>query len=149
MPKRRKPANWNVRREVNEYRNIRARPEKLGTPERFPDDGSYQAESDVARLQESERFMYARAEGDFIPLSYAPTKSSWPANGFDHRRTVAAGYDADRGLLRVQFFTDGAIYDYGTVVPVPQYVAYQFRDTQSPGRFINSTLEAYGYERIG
>lgn len=149
MAKRRKPATFNVRGEVRRYTNPKARPEKMGTPDRFPDDGSYNAEGDITRLQESERFSQAQAEGDFIPLTYYPTKSSWPANGYDHRRTIAAGYDRTRGIVRVQFFTDNATYDYGTMAPVPPYIAYQFRSTQSPGRFINSTLEGYGYERVG
>jgi hypothetical protein len=87
-------------------------------------------------------------DNTFIPLTYAPTKTSWPANGWDHRRTVAAGYDRQRGLLRIEFYTDGSIYDYGTTRKVPSVVAEQFRLTQSPGRFINSTLESYGYTRI-
>lgn len=87
-------------------------------------------------------------DSDFIPLTYDPTKTSWPANGWDHRRTIAAGYDASRGILRVKFFTDGAVYDYGVSEPVPRGVAYNFRLTQSPGRFINSTLEAYGYQKV-
>jgi hypothetical protein len=106
------------------------------------------SESDVAAIQESERFMQERSQGDFIPLTYYPTKTSWPANGHDHRRTIAAGYDRNSGVVRIQFFTDNATYDYGTMTPIPPYVAFQFRQTQSPGRFINSTLEAYGYERI-
>lgn len=102
----------------------------------------------VENIQESERFSWEQAQGDFIPLTYSPTKTSWPANGWDHRRTRAAGYDRARGILRVEFFTDGAVYDYGVATPVPPYVAYQFRLTESPGRFINSTLESYGYTRI-
>lgn len=148
MSRRRKPATWNVRAEVDKYTDRKARPEKMGTPERFPDDGSYSAERDVTNLQESERFMQEEGQGDFIPLTYYPTKSSWPANGWDHRRTVAAGYDRTQGILRIEFFTDGAVYDYGTGTPVPPYVAFQFRQSQSPGRFINSTLEAFGYERV-
>lgn len=105
-------------------------------------------ENDVANIQESERFSWEQGQGDFIPLTYDPTKTSWPSNGWDHRRTSAAGYDRSRGILRVEFFTDGAVYDYGTKIPVPPYVAYQFRNTQSPGKFINSTLESYGYTRI-
>ena len=50
----------------------------MGTPSRFPDDGTYNAERDITRLQESERFMQSQGQGDFIPLDYYPTKSSWP-----------------------------------------------------------------------
>lgn len=95
-------------------------------------------------------------QGDFIPLTYYPTKTSWPGNGFDHRRTIAAGYSRSKGVIRVQFYTDGSIYDYGINTPIPPMVAYQFRLTQSPGRAIHggpgwggSSLESYGYERIG
>src|SRR6185437_2208932 len=147
MPRRRKPANWDIAAERAQY-GRRSRPEKLGTPRRFPDDGSYSAETDVANLQEAERFMQEEGQGDFVPLTYAPTKSSWPANGYDHRRSVAAGYDRAQGIIRIEFFTDGAVYDYGVMTPISPYIAYQFRQTQSPGRFINSTLEGYGYERI-
>jgi hypothetical protein len=146
--KKRVKISHDVKREIRKYSDRTARPKKMGTPEGEPDDGSYSAEGDITRLQESERFSWQEAQGDFIPLSYAPTKSSWPANGWDHRRTTAAGYDRSTGILRIEFFTDGAIYDYGTLAPVPPYVAYQFRQTQSPGRFINSTLETYGYSRI-
>jgi hypothetical protein len=88
------------------------------------------------------------AQGDFIPLTYDPTKTSWPANGWDHRRTVAAGYSEDQGILRVKFFTDGAVYDYGTEHRIPPSVAKSFRLTQSPGRYINDVLENYGYLKV-
>lgn len=105
---------------------------------------------------EAKRFNRQDADqGDFIPLTYAPTKTSWPGNEFDHRRTVAAGYSRTRGIIRVQFFTDGSVYDYGTATPIPPKVAYQFRLTQSPGRAIHAgpgwsgdALEQYGYERV-
>ncbi len=105
-------------------------------------------ENPTARIQEAERFSYEQGQGDFIPLTYDPTKTSWPGNGWDHRRTVAAGYDRKNGIIRIEFYTDGSVYDYGTITPVPPFIAYQFRATQSPGRYINSTLESYGYERI-
>lgn len=109
----------------------------------------------VENIQESERFSWSNPDAwpenlpeGFIPLTYSPTKTSWPGNGWDHRRTIAAGYNRETGILRVQFFTDKAVYDYGTATPVPPYVAYQFRLAKSPGRFINSTLESYGYTRL-
>jgi KTSC domain len=88
------------------------------------------------------------AQGDFIPLTYAPTKTAFPGNGWDHRRTIAAGYSVSQGILRVKFYTDGAIYDYGIDQRVPPAIAKAFRLAQSPGRFINTTLEDYGYTRI-
>ena len=139
----RKAVNWNIKKDIQGAKNCSSA--KYRGAQRDP---NVPTESDVASLQESERFMQEQGQGDFIPFTYDPTKSSWPANGYDHRRTVAAGYDRNTGILRVKFFTDGAEYDYGTDSPVPPYVAFQFRQTQSPGRFINSTLETYGYERI-
>jgi hypothetical protein len=140
---RRKPATWNIQKEIRDVKN---RPSAKYRKAQF--DPDVPAESDVASLQESERFMFEQGRGDFIPFTYDPTKTSWPANGHDHRRTVAAGYDRNQGIIKVKFFTDGAEYYYGTDSPIPPYVAFQFRQTQSPGRFINSTLESYGYERI-
>ena len=94
-------------------------------------------------------------QGDFIPLTYDPTKTSWPANGFDHRRTRSAGYDRNRGIIRIKFFTDNSVYDYGVDKPIPPRVAYQFRLTQSPGRAVHAgpgwggmALESYGYEKV-
>lgn len=132
-----------VQREIRQVRNRKSLP-NVGRQI----NPAVPSESSAASLQEGERFSWESAQGDFIPLTYYPTKTSWPANGHDHRRTIAAGYDRNSGVLRIQFFTNNATYDYGTVSPVPPFVAYQFRVTQSPGKFINSTLESYGYERI-
>lgn len=87
-------------------------------------------------------------DSDFTPLTYDPTNTTWPENGYDHRRTTAAGYNPNSGTLRVEFYTDGSVYDYGTTRRVPKSVALAFRRTESPGRFINKTLSKYGYERI-
>lgn len=97
---------------------------------------------------EAEKFARGQGEGDFVPLNYDPTSTTWPENGWDHRRTSRAGYDRNSGILRIQFYTNGAIYDYGTVTPVPPDVAKRFRRVDSPGKFINSALEGYGYERV-
>jgi hypothetical protein len=85
---------------------------------------------------------------DFTPLTYDPTKTTWPANGWNHRRTTAAGYNSLTRTLDIEFFTNGAVYRYGTERPVPRTIALAFRRTDSPGKFINSTLNSYGYERI-
>lgn len=143
MAKRRKPATWDIQREIRQTQSRSSLPYVLAQR-----NSQIASETDVAALEEADVFSQSQSQGDFIPLTYYPTKTSWPANGYHHRRTISAGYDRDRGILRVEFYTDGAIYDYGTMSPVPPYVAYQFRQTQSPGRFINSTLETYGYERI-
>jgi len=94
------------------------------------------------------KFGLSKSEVGDVEFTYDPTKTTWPANGWDHRRTTAAGYNRTTGILRIEFFTNGAIYDYGTSNPIPPAVARQFRRTDSPGRFINSTLEAFGYERV-
>lgn len=94
------------------------------------------------------RFARQEADGDSIPFTYSPTKTTWPANGWDHRRTTDGGYDRTRGRLRVKFYTDGSEYDYGTYMPVPPEVARAFRRAQSPGIFINDVLSNYGYERV-
>lgn len=99
-------------------------------------------------IKQAEQFSWEQGQGDFIPLTYDPTRTTWPANGWKHRRTTSAGYDRSRGLLRIQFFSNGAVYDYGTETPVPPHVAYQFRQAASPGRFINTTLESFGYARV-
>jgi KTSC domain len=106
------------------------------------------AESSVFAIRQADKFSREQGQGDFIPLTYDPTRTTWPANGWPHRRTVAAGYDRSRGLLRIEFFSNGAVYDYGTDSPVPPHVAYQFRQVASPGRFINTTLERFGYSRV-
>lgn len=97
---------------------------------------------------ESEKFARGQGDGEFVPLTYDPTNTTWPENGWHHRRTSRAGYDRETGILRIQFFSNGAVYDYGTSHPVPPDVAKRFRRVDSPGRFINSTLNGYGYERV-
>src|SRR5690348_13741253 len=84
------------------------------------------------------------AEGD-VDLTYDPTKTTWPQTGWDHRRTTRAGYNRTTKTLRIQFFTNGAVYDY---YDVPPAVARQFRRVESPGRYINAILNNYDYERI-
>lgn len=97
---------------------------------------------------EERKFSRSSAEQGDVTLTYDPTNTTWPSNGWDHRRTTAAGYNKNTGVLRIEFFTDGSLYDYGVTTPIPPEVARQFRRAASPGRFINSTLEGYGYERI-
>jgi hypothetical protein len=147
-----KPERKRPNAEVSSY-NVADTAESREFFRGFP-TSTYQ-EPDVKNLKESERFSWesntdakTNVPDGFIPLTYAPTKTSWPANGWDHRRTVAAGYNRANGTLRVKFFTDGAVYDYGVETPVPPYVAYQFRSYFSPGIFIRTTLETYGYTRV-
>lgn len=97
---------------------------------------------------EARKFASSSAEQGDVNMTYVPTATTYPGNGWDHPRTSEAGYNRDTGILRIEFYTNGALYDYGTKKPVPPSVARAFRRTASPGRFINSTLEAYGYERV-
>lgn len=147
-----KPIKPRPKKQVSSY-DVAGQAEEREFFRGFP-TSTYQ-ENPVQNLKESERFSWESQDVkpgqlpyEFIPLTYAPTKTSWPANGWDHRRTVSAGYDRSRGILRIKFFTDGAIYDYGVTTPVPPYVAFQFRNFFSPGRFVTSTLENYGYSRV-
>lgn len=72
-------------------------------------------------------------------LSYQPTPTINPGRP----RTLAAGYDERSQSLRIKF-RDGAYYTYYNV---PPSVWYKFQRAQSPGRFINSTLNSYPYSR--
>jgi KTSC domain len=103
----------------------------------------------ITENTEADRFSKEDNEtGYWIPLTYAPTKTAFPGNGWDHRRTIAAGYDLSRGMLAVQFYTDGSVYHYGIDKPVPQDVAKRFRLAASPGRFINNELDSYGFVKV-
>lgn len=70
-------------------------------------------------------------------LPYQPTPTINPGRP----RTLAAGYDENSMTLRVKF-RDGPVYGYYNV---PPSVWYRFQRAQSPGRFINSTLNRYPY----
>lgn len=72
-------------------------------------------------------------------LPYQPTPTINPGRP----RTLAAGYDETSMTLRVKF-RDGEIYSYHQV---PPSVWYRFQRAQSPGRFINSTVNRYPYTR--
>lgn len=72
-------------------------------------------------------------------LPYQPTPTINPGRP----RTLAAGYDDRTMTLRIKF-RDGDIYEY---YQVPPSVWWKFRRAQSPGRFINTTLNRYPYKR--
>ena len=96
-------------------------------------------------------FSQREAPDDTVHFTYEPTKTSWPGNGWDHRRTDRAGYNRATQTLRVQFHTNGAIYDYYDVPPTVARAFY--RGVNGPGglstgRFINAVLNNYDYERI-
>lgn len=78
--------------------------------------------------------------GDDQPLlPYQPTPTINPGRP----RTLAAGYDERSQSLRIKF-RDG---DYYTYYNVPPSVWWRFQRAQSPGRFINSTLNRFPYSR--
>jgi hypothetical protein len=70
-------------------------------------------------------------------LAYQPTPSINPPRP----RTLAAGYDENTHTLRVRF-RDGTPWEY---YDVPPAVWRNFARTNSPGRFINSTLNNFEY----
>lgn len=76
---------------------------------------------------------------DAALLPYQPTPTINPGRP----RTLAAGYDERSMTLRIKF-RDGEIYSY---YQVPPSVWYRFQRAQSPGRFINSTVNRYPYTR--
>jgi hypothetical protein len=93
------------------------------------------------------------APEDDVEFTYEPTKTSWPGNGWKHRRTDRAGYNRDTQTLRVQFHTNGAIYDYYDVPPTVARAFY--RGVINPrggglstGVFIRTVLNNYEYSRI-
>jgi KTSC domain len=96
-------------------------------------------------------FSQREAPEDEVLFTYEPTKTSWPGNGWNHRRTDRAGYNRTTQTLRVQFHTNGAIYDYYDVPPTVARAFYRGINGPgglSTGRFINSVLNNYEYERI-
>lgn len=72
-------------------------------------------------------------------LPYQPTPTINPPRP----RTLAAGYDDRTQTLRIKF-RDGEIYEY---YQVPPSVWWKFQRAQSPGRYINTTLNRYPYKR--
>lgn len=72
-------------------------------------------------------------------LPYQPTPTINPGRP----RTLAAGYDEKSMTLRIKF-RDGEIYTY---YRVPPSVWWKFQRAQSPGRYINSTLNGFPYSR--
>lgn len=80
------------------------------------------------------------ANGNDKPLlPYQPTPTINPGRP----RTLAAGYDENTQTLRVKF-REGEIYEYYNV---PPSVWWKFQRAQSPGRYINTTLNRYPYNR--
>lgn len=78
--------------------------------------------------------------GDDEPLlPYQPTPTINPGRP----RTLAAGYDERSQSLRIKF-RDGEYYTYYNV---PPSVWWKFQRAQSPGRFINSSLNSFPYSR--
>ena len=76
---------------------------------------------------------------DAALLPYQPTPTINPGRP----RTLAAGYDERSQALRIKF-REGEYYTYYNV---PPSVWWKFQRAQSPGRFINSTLNSFPYSR--
>lgn len=81
----------------------------------------------------------ALSGNDAALLPYQPTPTINPGRP----RTLAAGYDERSMTLRIKF-RDGEIYSY---YQVPPSIWYKFQRAQSPGRYINSTINRYPYSR--
>lgn len=76
---------------------------------------------------------------DELLLPYQPTPTINPGRP----RTLAAGYDERSQALRIKFRSG----EYYTYYNVPPSVWWKFQRAQSPGRFINTTLNSYPYSR--
>lgn len=94
------------------------------------------ANSDLQTLQ---ALNAANQGDDRALLPYQPTPTINPGRP----RTLAAGYDENTRTMRVKF-RDGEIYEY---YRVPPSVWWKFQRAQSPGRYINTTLNRYPYKR--
>lgn len=92
-----------------------------------------------AAFRTPEDIIKARAGDDSGLLPYQPTPTINPGRP----RTLAAGYDENAMTLRVKF-RDGDMYGYYNV---PPSVWMRFQRAQSPGRFINTTLNRYPYTK--
>ncbi len=92
-----------------------------------------------AAFRTPEDIIRARAGDDEGLLPYQPTPTINPGRP----RTLAAGYDENAMTLRVKF-RDGDMYGYYNV---PPSVWMRFQRAQSPGRFINTTLNRYPYTK--
>lgn len=87
----------------------------------------------------SQALVLANQGDDRTLLPYQPTPTINPGRP----RTLAAGYDEGTRTLRIKF-RDGDIYEY---YQVPPSVWWKFQRAQSPGRYINTTLNRYPYKR--
>lgn len=79
------------------------------------------------------------------PEVYAPTASTYTATGRvpGHARTLRAEYYADSHILRVTDWGDsGPAYNY---YDVDRDTWNEFCSTESPGKYINSTLNYHEY----
>lgn len=87
----------------------------------------------------AEEIEMAIAGNDKPLLPYQPTPTINPGRP----RTLGAGYDEISQTLRVKF-RNGEIYTYYNV---PPSVWWKFQRAKSPGRYINSSLNAFPYSR--
>jgi len=78
------------------------------------------------------------AGGGDIPITYAPTSSSNPADP----RTSAAGYDPVTQTMRVEWGDGGVPYNYYNVTPQEWEL---FQRVESPGKLINAMFNSKNY----
>jgi hypothetical protein len=90
-------------------------------------------------LLTSQEIQAALLGNDRPLLPYQPTPTINPGRP----RTLAAGYDENSQTLRIKF-REGEIYEY---YQVPPSVWWKFQRAQSPGRYINTSLNRYPYSR--
>jgi hypothetical protein len=102
-------------------------------------DNTRQQAAKLTDLHISQEIEMAINGDDALLLPYQPTPTINPGRP----RTLAAGYDERSQALRIKF-RDGEYYTYYNV---PPSVWYKFQRAQSPGRYINSTLNNFPYSR--
>lgn len=104
--------------------------------------GSASAAAARARMNDDdysrEAFEAARDGDTSVLLPYQPTPSINPPRP----RTLAAGYDSNNKIMRIEY-RDGGTYEYYNVLP---NVWRNFKRVKSPGRFVDRVLKAQGYE---
>ena len=55
-------------------------------------------------------------------------------------------YDPDNAILEIEFKKNGLIYQY---YEVPQYEYDELMSAESKGKYINTNIKKYRYQRIG
>jgi hypothetical protein len=117
-------------------------PRRATVPARgaFGDAEAFRVKADQSADPQTAQDIIEALLGNDRPLMpYQPTATINPGRP----RTLAAGYDERTMTMRVKF-RDGEVYSY---YQVPPSVWFQFSRAQSPGRYINTKLNNYPYQR--